>query len=185
MSAKSNQNLDHWLNEALRRYGDVEPRAGLEHRIGLKLAGAAARPRFSYAWRVCLASAAIASVSLAIWFGFGQRRATPIEKARRTVRSEGAPEQHEMPTHADAVRVSVHQSKRIRKRAGAGVNGQKLSQFPSPTPLTEQELLFARYAELFPKQAMLLAKEQRQFEEGVRRAERDLRNSSPDSDKER
>lgn len=40
----------------------------------------------------------------------------------------------------------------------------KLEQFPSPSPLSAEEIALARYARNFPKEAQLVAQAQREFE---------------------
>jgi hypothetical protein len=50
-----------------------------------------------------------------------------------------------------------------------------MDRFPSPQPLTQEELLFADYARHFPKEATLIAQEQQSFEQEIRRAEESLR----------
>lgn len=52
--------------------------------------------------------------------------------------------------------------------------GRKLDQFPSPQPLTEQERLLARYVQDYPQEAVILAREQAEFEKEIEQWKRDL-----------
>jgi len=45
----------------------------------------------------------------------------------------------------------------------------KLDQFPSPRPLSEQELALARYVNEFPQEAMLIARAQEEYEKEIQR----------------
>jgi len=44
----------------------------------------------------------------------------------------------------------------------------RLDRFPSPQPLSEQELALARYVSEFPQEATLIARTQAEFENEIR-----------------
>jgi hypothetical protein len=51
--------------------------------------------------------------------------------------------------------------------------------------LSAQELALADYAQRFPQEAMLLAKQQARFEEEIQKAEQEFEKSSPVREQER
>ena len=189
MEPRNNDSLDQWLDSALRQYGNAEPGAGLEGRVLANLA-VPKRTHISNPSGWALATLSAAALVIFIWLGVGQRGLRGPEKIASRATSGDAGDHRVMPlTPPPAFEPPPRRpSKRIRDHAlptVAGVSGPRLNQFPSPRPLGQQELLFVRFAERFPEDAMLIAEEQRNFEEEIRRAEQDFRNSSPLSDKER
>ncbi len=62
-----------------------------------------------------------------------------------------------------------HRKKLHPKIAPIPAAGPKLDQFPSPQPLSEQELALANYATTFPEEAVLIATAQEEFEKETQR----------------
>jgi hypothetical protein len=56
-----------------------------------------------------------------------------------------------------------------------------LDHFPSPRPLSREEVLLARYAQHFPKEAVLIAQQQDKFQQEIEQAEQEGKNGSSDS----
>jgi hypothetical protein len=56
-----------------------------------------------------------------------------------------------------------------------------LEQFPSPRPLSQEEVILARYAQHFPTEAVLIAQQQDKFQQEIEQAEQEAKNSSSDS----
>lgn len=56
--------------------------------------------------------------------------------------------------------------------------GPKLDQFPSPQPLTEQELALARYVREFPQEADLIATAQVENEKAIQQKMQDTRSET-------
>lgn len=183
MDATDEDRLDRWLENALRHWGSAEPGFGLEERVTAKLTnqGNTARPKL----QILLPFFALAAAALCVtvWVGVGKQNAVTPPTGVRTLNPANAGER-QVPPQAVAVK-RPRGKRRAQKRAAPAIWTGNVHQFPSPTPLTEQELLFARYAEQFPKDAMLIAQEQRTFEEGTRRAENELRNSTAEPDREK
>jgi hypothetical protein len=179
MEARDKDNIDQWLDSALRQYGNAEPRSGLEGRMVTRLAAELQRQHATKRWLWGLASAACLIV--AIWIGLGYRRLTPAENIDVLTAdftknlSIGPAWRRTLPVPPVAARRRTRHTHALR--ATADVAEPRLNQFPAPRPLSEEELLFANYADRFPKEAMVLAQEQHSFEDGTRRAEQDARNS--------
>lgn len=148
---------DRDLDAALKNYGAVEPRRGLESRIIANLRTERARVT-TPAWRWWPALAVVTSILLigtAVVLkthhstppvAVGNQPAVPA--ARGVVTSHGN-ESH------------VLTALRPPRRKGTIVaSAPRLEQFPSPQPLSEQEQLLARYIKQFPRQATLMARAQ-------------------------
>jgi len=165
--------LDRVLDAALAKYAAVEPRAGLEERV---LANLRAQPSHSrihnwWHWSALAAVAAVIVIAVALAWRSGRPAhpvtagppsiATPApnEPGRQFV-GNSAENRTQPQGHAPV------QTARPHRPAPAVVASAepKLDQFPSPQPLSEEELALARYAQSFPKEATLIAQAQQEFE---------------------
>ena len=163
--------LDRLLDSALAKYAAAEPRAGLESRILANLRAARSRvPERSW-WRWGLAAvAAVFVIALALAFRPG-KSSKPTIASHPDVTVQPAPEQEHKFVSQDhgAVRDAP---KPVRKRPRRRYSSEiqlaarvpKLDQFPSPQPLSEQELALARYVRDFPQEAVLVAQSQQESE---------------------
>jgi len=159
----NHDDLDRVLDAALAEYSTVEPRAGLEDRILANLR-AAVRPQRPSLWRWGLAATALTviliGIALSLRFeepalppGISIRTALPIsishglaiELARRHAIPARPRVQHPRPPETEAA-------------------NPKLDQFPSPEPLSAEEIALAQYVKNFPKEAQLVAQAQEEFE---------------------
>ena len=57
----------------------------------------------------------------------------------------------------------------------------RLDRFPSPQPLSEQELALARYVSEFPQEATLVARTQAEFENEIQQKMKDARSETEDN----
>jgi len=154
---RERQDIDQWLDEALSRYADVEPRPGLESRMLARLAAQQPAPRTISWWALAFGMAALAGLLL-LWL----RPALQPAPAPSTLWTAQLPPvplslQHTTSPTA-AVRSERPRSVRVdlaRQNAEA-----KQERFPSPSPLTEQEKMLARFVEDFPQKAALVAQTQ-------------------------
>jgi hypothetical protein len=168
--------VDDQLDAVLAKYAAVEPRAGLEQRILANLK-AQERPATGVAWWRWAGTLAVVLVItiLVVW-------RAEIHRSQQVVRHPANPSQKSQPQIANMGLSGKHQQspvavRRPRKRASPGVTqaaGQrspkpKLDQFPSPQPLSQEELVLARYAVEFPAEAALIAKAQDEYEKEVQR----------------
>jgi len=160
--------LDDQIDAVLAKYGAVEPRTGLEERI---LANLKSRERASapVAWSRsagALAAALLIAISL-LW----------VEKhspQKVVPHATSLPEQaSHQPIAQSAPPDSTHRVKPVKVRAkgkrsftqpALAAAEPKLDRFPSPQPLTEEELALVRYVQSFPQEATLIAQAQEEFE---------------------
>jgi hypothetical protein len=165
--------FDRWLDAVLRQHGNAEPRAGLEARVMAHLAvqghGAAWR---RWTW-VAASSAAAGLVVASLWFGGGRR-----QNQQHHAKNEAAPPAVVI-GKADAGDTTATPSRTARKRPENAsrkrrgdrdiefVRTPKLSQFPSPQPLSEQERLLVAYVSQFPREAAEVAHEQAEREKAM------------------
>jgi hypothetical protein len=178
METNDRDRFDDVLDKALRHYGNVEPRIGLESRILANMQVAGKRALSGYRWVLAgaIATALVIAIDGGIWHQalMPKQNITlpPVPKnALRAVGSETIPRTPQI------AKTRAPRQRRYTSAASsvASTSTPKLDRFPSPLPLSQQELLFASYAEHFPKEALLLVQEQRDFEEDIRLAERDAR----------
>ena len=178
METNDRDRFDDVLDKVLRQYGNVEPRIGLENRILANMQVAGKRAHSKYRW--FLAGAVATALVIAISGGVWHQYSIP----KHTVPAPAVPQNELGEVRSATVprtpQIAKTRASRQHRPATAGssvasTSGRRLDQFPSPLPLSQQELLFASYAEHFPKEALLIAQEQRDFEEEIRQAERDAR----------
>ena len=64
----------------------------------------------------------------------------------------------------------------------AKVPEPRLQEFPSPRPLSQQEVVVAEYVQNFPEEAKLISQQQQKFDEEVRKAQQQIENNqNPDN----
>ncbi len=159
--------IDAMLDTALAQYSAAEPRVGLEERIltNLRLSE---RPLRRLAWRPIAVAAAIvllAIPSYLVWRGVvtgshrdkgeislsGSAPASPAD-----LRPPPSPLVHRRDAHANSQLAAAKPTRPVGVGQRASllrppspakpVAGPRLEQFPAASPLTEQEILLARYA---------------------------------------
>src|SRR5713226_790174 len=163
MDSGDRNKLEQWLERKLRKYGTAEPRSGLESRVLANLAVKAKRSGVRSAWPWLLAGASAAALFISIWLGvvhLGSRKSQNITNPVIS-RAQGHHPSQTAPSTPTERQVTRRQPiKRAHAIAVAELASEpRLNQFPSPRPLSEQELLFANYAERFPQEAVLIARE--------------------------
>ena len=173
--------LDRWLDGALRQFGLAEPRSGLESRILATLA--MERTANSRTWRWCLVLASVAGLVTVLWLGNGHPGVRKPERISNREIPVGAgngrvPQLMPRAVNQPAVRKQSSSRRVHEMHASTAVNERRLDQFPSQRPFSRDELLFVSYAKHFPKEATLLAQEQENFEQEIRRAEEEALNGA-------
>jgi hypothetical protein len=170
--------LDDQLDKVLATFATVQPRAGLEQRIlaNLRTHEPVSTRTVWWRWAGALAIVFVITI-LAVW-------RIGIHHSEQVVRHPANPLQRSQPQSANKDASGRHQQfpvsiavRRPRKRASPGVaeavgkagTKPKLDQFPSPQPLSQEELVLARYAVEFPAEATLIAKAQDEYEREVQR----------------
>lgn len=168
MGSQDRDRFDDLLDGALQRYGNVEPRAGLEGRVLASLAAQEATA-MGWHWRWAFWTSATVTAALVIfltvdWHTHQKAIANPPARVpvvianEHTTNPQVATEPHQAP---------VRRPRRVRQQPyplNATKTEPELDQFPSRQPLTEQEQLLAEYVSQFPNEAKLVAKEQAEIE---------------------
>ncbi len=152
---KRNQFVDELLDASLRRYSQVEPRAGLEERL---LAGVPEQAqRFawpSWAWIPATATAAILLAALA-FYATRQTPAPPVPSVARQIPAPTVPAPAPVVSapapHPNVSRMRVERTE-SPGRLGAG---PRLETFPARAPLSEQERLLLQFMQQTPKEQLM------------------------------
>lgn len=166
--------LDRLLNNALAKYSAAEPRPGLEERILTSLRDEhIGAPALAWWQWVMVPAFAMAVVALGLWWQSGKAIAPPI--AHRPIVSApivNVPETEI--AHREANTPAPRKVERTQTTPQSPVMAvksasPKLDRFPSPQPLSEQELALAKYASAYPEEATLIATAQGEFEKETQR----------------
>lgn len=160
METHDRDQVDDLLDAALKRYGEIEPRAGLEGRVLARLAQEN-HTNWRRAWAWPSAAAFACLLAVVAWIGIVGRRERPNidRQAAKIVKRENQLE-------IGAVRPRINDTRSAEKHSArkgpqhARHTTPRLEQFPSPRPLSEQEKLLVAYASEYPKQAAEVAQEQ-------------------------
>jgi hypothetical protein len=174
--------LDAGLDAALAKYSAVEPRAGLEERVlaNLRVERARAPERSWWRW-------GFAAVVLVIGAALAWRTAKPLHPVvvSPPAETQPAPTQASQTANAGAetvpARVPPMRKQNRRPISTKLAVDPKLDVFPSPQPLSEEELALARYVRNFPSDAKLVAQAQEASEREVLAKMQALANESTES----
>jgi len=171
-SQDPSSDLDRLLDAALAKYADATPREGLEERILANLGTEHVREAANSWWKLSLvaAVAAVAVLAIVVSLRFG-KTAHPVianhvpvsmsASSHSPLPAETQAASHETTVHLGAVRRAA---RHLAPPAAVVADGPKLDQFPSPQPLSEEELALVRYARSFPKDATMIAQAQKEFD---------------------
>ena len=150
--------LDQLLDASLARYAQVEPRPGLEERL---LAGVRAEPSRPLWWRWAWLPATAGAVALIVVGALVlSERREPTPPASRVARTAEAPT---AVAPSPAVKETVpgapaKTTPRATRPTPASLAAlPRRQEFPSPSPLSEQEQLLLRYVQQTPKEEVLTA----------------------------
>jgi len=160
--------LDRDLDAALAKYASVEPRAGLEQRIFANLrteeANVPDRSWLRWGTATAIASLIIIAAFLA-WRSSRLPQPVALQLPSATTLTAQTTGPRVVPNA-----IPLRRATPKREFASHLPNqpviaaAPKLDQFPSPQPLSEQELALARYVQSFPREATLIAQAQQEFE---------------------
>lgn len=160
MGPHDRDQFDDLLDGAMRRYGEIEPRAGLEGRVLARLAQESRTNwRRPWAWRSAAAFACILAV--VVWIGLVGRKEPPHiggHAANVTTKENRLEIAEVRPQTNKTGSTGQHGVKKIPLRLSNTT--PRLERFPSQRPLSEQEKLLLAYASEYPKQAAEVAQEQ-------------------------
>lgn len=197
IAGRSNQAMDplaRELDAALSKYAAVEPRAGLEDRILANLRAQGQQAQFRAWWRLELAGAlaVIAIVGMSLAWRAGRsphlpmaNRPTATEQIRRPANPPAAVARERLVENTPTRATHSGGATAVRRTAppaqAVAEVDPKLDVFPSPQPLSEQELALAQYVRNFPTDAKLVAQEQEASEREVLAKMQALSNESTES----
>src|SRR5215472_18498061 len=180
---KRGDELDRLLDAELAKFADVDPRPGLEARILANLRSE--QPVAHAGWRWGLA-AAVAAILVVLALSLRANRPHPAV-ANHPIR-EHPMSYHPLSDHSRKNPSLPNPAPEIQRTSGgdagalrqstprpvltAGAlrhqavvpNNPKLDQFPSPQPLSAEEIALPRYVKDFPKDAQLIAAAQLEFD---------------------
>jgi len=162
--------IDELLDNTLKEYHAAEPRPGLEGRVLATVRAQARRPTAGqWSWWPAAIACAVLLLSVTTVFLARMRHPDPTSTTKHSP-VDSAPRQE-----PDKVIVNVNppssglaqriQSARSGQTAAAVAtlpdrtpsNPSRSAQFPSPQPLSDQEVMLARYVTQFPREAALTA----------------------------
>jgi hypothetical protein len=183
------QFAERMLDQALQQYSAAEPRPGLEARILTNLANRRAQPWYSlftmprFIWPLT-ATVALLAIALGTW-QYRKPALHPSEVARTlapattTASSEIKPSVVSSAATSIASRRHTAQPPQLARREPSPELPRR-EQFPSPAPLSDQELLLLTYLRTTPREEVLLAVAQREAER-EQEMERFFNDSTPGS----
>lgn len=169
-SNRARDPLDPVLDAALSKYAAVEPRAGLEDRVlaNLRAERARAPERSWWRWGFAVVTAVLVIGAVLAW-----RTAKPSHPVLVNRPVEMQPEPRRAFQTADAGAEAVPERvppTRKQSRRPISVKlaaNPKLDVFPSPRPLSKEELALAQYVRNFPNDAEQVAQAQEASEREV------------------
>jgi len=178
MGPQGRDRFDDVLEGALKRYGDVQPRAGIEGRVLANLAAREQRRLIRWRWMWAASGAAALAVALAVWLSHSPGGQAPHQAA---VQEEEAILAAPVPAPKAVLPGSgeARHVRRTRRPLRVAVEAEaKLPRFPSPRPIGEQELMLLEYVQHYPGEAILIAQQQDAFQAAVEQAAREIRENS-------
>jgi hypothetical protein len=156
----NDQSAEKWLDTALKRYGDAEPRSGLENRVLANLHAEQARlAPWPQRWRLVAAA-----VTIIVFTGGALLLKQKPDVAGTTTSNQAAIVSHKQePEPLGASPGKPHIAPRQPRHSRnenhiAHSSDPRLEQFPAPTPLSEQEVMLARYVRVHREEAILVAR---------------------------
>jgi len=177
-SENREQFADRWLDAALGQYSAAEPPAGLSSKILQSLASAPEPSRLTLfpptrlAWTFAAAAVVLCSILLGTW----HYHRAPRTSTAQTTAPEVAPSMTSLlvaPQFLSAApteqrpKLPAHRKAAVLKAAPLQVTlpeTPRRDQFPSPAPLSDEEHLILAYIQNTPRQEVLLAVAERQWE---------------------
>jgi hypothetical protein len=152
---------DDRLDEALKKYGAAEPRAGLESRILVNLAGERER-RTGRPWHWRWIAAPLAfGVAVVVGFFLTRKPDCPhvnvVNQTSLTENQEISRPAISYPIPPVALGAIAH-VKKSQHHVAKVRSEPHLEQFPSPTPLNEQEEMLVRYVRERRQEAVMVAR---------------------------
>ena len=171
--------FDDLLDGALKRYGDVEPRVGLEGRVLARLTEGQARRNRGWVWALGAAAVATAfGVASIIWVAHLSQVA-PLKSASLPQKHESIVTGHSSPVIKKQLTLQPTITHHSRRTPGLKVAEEpKMRNFPSARAISGQELMLVDYVQRYPQEALLVVKQQDEFQQQVEQAEEEIAKTS-------
>lgn len=188
--ASNGEGLDRALDAALAKYASVEPRTGLPDRILAKVLRANLRAQQSpprtvwWRWSWAIAAAVIVVGALLAWKSVGPSHLMVAHRPAPATQNPRTPAQQEASSRRSLEPVPPARSAMrpdTRPHVVAAAANPKLDVFPSPQPLSEEELALAQYVRNFPTDAKVVAQAQEADEKEILAKIQALANESGES----
>jgi hypothetical protein len=179
--------LDHALDAALARYASVEPRGGLERRVLARMQSEQLTiPTHSWwQWRTVGALAAVLIVIAALAWRSNKPAKSVVEQHPSPIEIVPPSSVLAIGSQTGMARMLNARSVRSKPRrshpSAVLADAPKLDQFPSPRPLTGEELALVRYVRQFPREAAVVASAQEEFEKEVQQEDAAGRQATPNA----
>lgn len=168
MGFNDKDEFDDLLDGALKRYGEAEPRAGIEGRVLARITESRVRRNKAWVWALGAAAVSCLVITIAL---VGNQFWTKAPTVRRNPIAAVAHKSDELasatvPAHRQESSIRRHHhSLQVRTNVPfLAADTPRLDRFPSPQPLSEQERLLKMYVTNFPQQAALIARQQSAWE---------------------
>lgn len=183
MESRDRDRLDQWLDGVLRQNESAEPRPGLESRVLARIAVESKRHRTRKSWAWIVATASVAALFAMVGLDMSHHSGkTPNPAVPRASTNSVMPDVAHVSAPVSLTPVVRNRSHRNRTPAIVRTRKEpKPEHFPSPRPLSPQELVLASYAQRFPAEAALIAQEQREFEQEIAKAQEEAERGSSGS----
>lgn len=178
MQPSRKPDIDRLLTEALKQYGK-EPRPGLEARVLVTIREHRKNAERDWRWKTVLAAVGTLAVLIAF---------IPTRKAHFPVTTQMAVNPSPVAQASKKLSIPLSKLPKVGLSAESGrtdherrtISAPHLAQFPSPSPLSEQERLLLQYIHHEPSRAVLLAKAQTElFKQNELEEQRSLNDESP------
>lgn len=159
-SENNDQKLDRLLDELLSQYSAVEPRPGLETKVLARLSESAhARTRW-WMWRWLWAGAATAIAAMILLFAFFPTRQTPQSPTIATTPPSHEAPRVQLPHVVESGPPPLAATRRGPRRhphpsSAANTAVARKEVFPTPEPLSQQDMLLLRYLATTPHQELV------------------------------
>ncbi len=179
---------EQFLDKALARYGDVEPRPGLEGRILARVQESHAVANTGrqgwasrwFGWRgAVVAATAVVAIAIGIHWLRPAQNPVPNTTASSASRVVEVPLPAAPKTAATPAKASPRAPRRARntqRKTAVERDEPRLAKFPAAAPLSEQERLLISYLQRTPRdEIMTVVKENEQFQQEFERRLRETK----------
>lgn len=153
--------FDQQLDAALARYAAVEPRVGLEERILANLRAQRKHDPADGWWRWAAVGALAVVIILVLSLSWRTRKPQLVNAPNPVTHQHvGGTQVASRPVlpPPPAASVGTAVTNRAPHSSQVATTAPRLSQFPSPEPMSDQEKMLADYAAEFQEQAVLIAR---------------------------